>query len=55
VVAASGSGVSADVEISVTHLQRLSERIGREWAEVRDEEVEKFRKSELERNYKEPP
>jgi hypothetical protein len=45
----------ADVEISPTHLQRLSERIGKEWAEVRDEEVEKFRKRELERTYKEPP
>jgi len=45
----------ADVEISATHWQRLSERIGEEWAEVRDEEVEKFRKAELERTYKEPP
>ena len=45
----------ADMEISPTHLQRLSERIGEEWAEVRDEEVEKFRKAELERAYKEPP
>jgi len=45
----------ADVEISATHLQRLSERIGEEWAEVRDEEVEKFRQAELERTYKEPP
>jgi len=45
----------ADVEISPTHLQRLSERIGEEWAEVRDEEVEKFRKRELERTYKEAP
>jgi len=45
----------ADVEISPTHVQRLSERIGEEWAEVRDEEVEKFRKAELGRTYKEPP
>lgn len=45
----------AEVGISPTHLQRLSERIGEEWAEVRDEEVEKFRKAELERTYKEPP
>jgi hypothetical protein len=45
----------ADVEISPTHLQRLSERIGEEWVEVRDEEVEKFRKSQLERSYKERP
>ncbi len=45
----------ADLEISPTHVQRLSQRIGLEWAEVRDEEVEKFRKAELERTYKEPP
>jgi hypothetical protein len=45
----------AEVEISPTHLQRLSERIGEEWAEVRDEEVEKFREVKLERGYKEPP
>jgi hypothetical protein len=45
----------AEVEISPTHLQRLSERIGDEWVEIRDEEVEKFRRGELERAYKEPP
>lgn len=45
----------AEVEISPTHLQRLSERIGEEWVEIRDEEVEKFRNRELERTYKEPP
>jgi len=45
----------ADVEISATHLQRLSERIGAEWADVRDEEVEKFRQAKLERGYKEAP
>lgn len=45
----------ADLKISPTHLQRLSERIGEEWVEVRDEDVEKFRKAELERTYKEPP
>ena len=45
----------AEVEISATHLQRLSERIGEEWAEVRDEGVEKFRQGKLERTYQEPP
>jgi hypothetical protein len=45
----------AELEISPTHLQRLSERIGEEWVEVRDEDVEKFRRAELERTYKEPP
>lgn len=45
----------ADVQISPTHLQRLSERIGKEWAEVRDAEVEQFRQAKLERSYKESP
>jgi hypothetical protein len=45
----------AEIEISPTHLQRLSERIGQEWVEIRDEEVEKFRSLKLERTYKEPP
>jgi hypothetical protein len=45
----------AGVKISATHLQRLSKRIGEEWAEVRDADVEKFRNRTLERNYKEPP
>lgn len=45
----------ADLKISPTHLQRLSERIGEEWVELRDEDVKKFRKAELERSYKEPP
>jgi hypothetical protein len=45
----------AEIEISPTHLQRLSERVGEEWEELRDEEVEKFRERRLERDYKEPP
>jgi len=45
----------AEIEISPTHLQRLSERMGEEWVECRDEEVEKFRQRQLERTYKEPP
>ena len=45
----------AEIEISPTHLQRLSERIGGEWVELRDEDVEKFRQRRLERTYKEPP
>jgi hypothetical protein len=45
----------AEIEISPTHLQRLSERIGEEWVELRDEDVEKFRERRLERDYKEPP
>ena len=45
----------ADIEISATHLQRISERMGGEWEEVRDAEVEKFRQSKLERTYPEAP
>ena len=45
----------AEVEISPTHLQRLSERIGEEWVEFRDEEVEQFRDSQLKRTHPEPP
>jgi hypothetical protein len=45
----------AEVKISATHLQRLSERIGTEWAKIRDEDVEKFRHLKLERTYKESP
>lgn len=45
----------AELDISVTHLQRLSERIGQEWAEVRDEEVAAFRKDELPRTYAAAP
>lgn len=45
----------AEIDISPTHLQRLSERIGEEWGALRDEDVEKFRQRRLERDYKEPP
>lgn len=45
----------AEIEISATHLQRLSKRIGDEWIEVRDADVERFRVRELSRTYKEPP
>ncbi len=45
----------AEIKISATHLQRLGKRIGEEWIEIRDEDVEKFREGKLERTYKEPP
>lgn len=45
----------AHIEISATHLQRISERIGAEWSAVRDGDVEKFRHSKLERTHKETP
>jgi hypothetical protein len=37
----------AEVSISATHLQRLSERVGREWADARDEEVQAFQENHL--------
>jgi hypothetical protein len=37
----------AEVSISATHLQRLSERVGREWAQARDQEVQAFREDKL--------
>jgi hypothetical protein len=45
----------AEIAIGSTHLPRLSRRIGDEWAEVRDHEVEQFRQAKLARTYKEPP
>lgn len=45
----------AEVEISATHLQRLSERIGQEWIEMRDDEVAAFAKDELPCAYAEAP
>jgi hypothetical protein len=37
----------AEVSISATHLQRLSKRVGTEWAEERDKEVQAFREDKL--------
>jgi len=37
----------AEVSISATHLQRLSERVGKEWAQARDQEVQAFREDQL--------
>jgi hypothetical protein len=37
----------AEVSISATHLQRLSERVGHEWAQARDQEVQAFREDKL--------
>lgn len=37
----------AEVSISPTHLQRLSERVGKEWAQERDQEVQAFRDQRL--------
>jgi hypothetical protein len=37
----------AEVSISPTHLQRLSERVGQEWVRERDKEVQAFRDNRL--------
>lgn len=37
----------AELSISASHLQRLSERIGTEWAQARDQEVQAFRDNKL--------
>ena len=37
----------AEVSISATHLQRLSERVGQEWAQARDQETQAFREDKL--------
>jgi hypothetical protein len=37
----------AEVSISATHLQRLSERVGKEWAQARDQEVQAFVENKL--------
>ncbi len=45
----------AEVGISPKHLQRLVERVGKEWAEARDAGVAAFRAGRLARDYREPP
>jgi len=37
----------SELSISPTHLQRLSERVGKEWAQARDKEVQAFREDKL--------
>ncbi len=37
----------AEVSISATQLQRLSERVGHEWVQARDQEVQAFREGKL--------
>ena len=37
----------AGISISASHLQRLSQRIGQEWAGARDQEVQAFREKRL--------
>lgn len=45
----------AGVAISATHLQRLSERIGGEWAQARDRDTQAFQADQLARGYEKPP
>jgi hypothetical protein len=45
----------AEVSISATHLQRLSKRVGSEWAQTRDSEVQAFREDKLLCRYEAAP
>jgi hypothetical protein len=45
----------AGITISATHLQRLSERIGTEWAQRRDRDRQAFQERHLARGYEKPP
>lgn len=45
----------AEVDISPTHLHRLTERVGSEWAQTRDAEVRAFREGKLPRDYNKAP
>jgi len=45
----------AELSISPSHLQRLGERIGREWRDARDAEVQQYREHQLPRTYAGPP
>jgi hypothetical protein len=45
----------AGVSISTSHLQRLSERMGQEWAEVRDQQAETYQQGKLACDYVEAP
>lgn len=45
----------AQVTVSPKHLERLTERVGKEWAAVRDAEVAAVRAGRLGRDYPQPP
>jgi hypothetical protein len=45
----------AEVTMSPTHVRRLSERVGQEWAQARDADVAAYRAGELPRDYAEAP
>jgi hypothetical protein len=45
----------AELSIGSTHWPRLSERIGREWQQARDADVQQYQSRQLPRSYAEPP
>jgi hypothetical protein len=45
----------AELSISPTHLRRISERVGSEWRDARDAEVQEYREHRLPRAYAGPP
>jgi hypothetical protein len=45
----------AKLRISATHLQRLAGRIGKEWRDLRDSQVEAFKENRLPVEHAEPP
>ena len=45
----------AEIPISATHLHRLTERIGGEWQQQRDAEIEAFQENRLQRDYQKAP
>jgi len=45
----------AERAISPSHLRRLSERVGSEWRDARDAEVQRYREHQLPRDYAAPP
>jgi hypothetical protein len=45
----------AELSISPSHLRRLAERVGSEWRDARDAEVQQYREQRLPRDYAGPP
>jgi hypothetical protein len=48
-------GELAGLEVSPKHVERLTERVGREWQQRRDGEVEAFKQARLPRQYSQKP
>src|SRR5207245_6815799 len=45
----------ARIAVSPHHLGKLAERVGREWAAARDQDVQAFQKDELAATHAQPP